>query len=153
MVAYGGSMGAATLLLAADRLVGCDGLLAESAFAELMPLVGGNLPGPLSEVAKGVARFGVGFRIAEVRPVDAGVLRAGPPLLLAASAGDVVVPIEHHRRLVAASPRAATLVNADGGHLDAIYAEGWDAAVADLLAAAGAFHGVHDGLGAIPPVE
>lgn len=153
MVAYGGSMGGAVVLLAGHRLAGCDGILAESAFAELLPLVAGNLPGPLATVGAGLARFGLRFRLGAVRPVDSPVLREGPPLLLAASTWDAVVPIGHHLRLATASPRAATLVNPQGAHLDAIYAPGWDAALAGLLDAAEAYHRVHDGLGEVAPLR
>ena len=151
MVAYGGSMGAATVLLAADRLTGCDAILAESAFADLLPLIGGNLPWPLAMVGTTVARLGLGIRLEAIRPVDAPVLRAGPPLLLAASADDEVVSIDHHDQLVAVAPRAVTLVYPEGGHLDAIYSPAWNATVAGMLDAAEAYHRVHDGLGAPAP--
>ena len=150
MVVYGGSMGGATVLLAADRLVGCDGILAESAFADLLPLISGNLPKPIALVGPTIVRLGLGIRLGDIRPIDAPVLRAGPPLLLMASAHDEVVAIAHHHQLASAAPRAATLVNAEGGHLDAIYAPDWKRAVATLLDAAEAYHRVHDGLGPHP---
>jgi len=153
MVAYGGSMGGATLLLAADRLVGCAGIMAESAFSNLAPLISRNLPRAMALVGSTVARLGLGIDLDAIRPLDALVLRAGPPLLLAASGQDEVVAIEHHAALAAAAPRAETLVHATGGHLDAIYAPGWTEAVDRWLAAAVAYHRVHDGLGAVAPAQ
>jgi pimeloyl-ACP methyl ester carboxylesterase len=154
MVAYGASMGGATLLLAAHRLAGCDAVLVESAYAEFAPLITGNLQPVIALAARAVAVAGLGLDPESIRPVDAPILRAGPPLFLAASAGDAVVPYPwHHQRLVAAAPRAVTLVNPTGQHLDAIYDPAWPGIVHGLLDEAEAYHRVHDGLGALAPAR
>lgn len=138
LVAYGASMGAAITLLAADRLDGCAGVAAESPFADLASLIGRALPPPVVTSARLLARC-LGWNADRVRPIEAAILRRGPPLLIGWCGADQVIPADHGERLAAAAPRARTLALPDGGHMDLIHHEPWRDAVLDLLrAAAGA---------------
>lgn len=131
---YGVSLGAAITLQGAHRLEGCAAVAAESSFAELEPLLERAVPfAPVRWVALGMCRIGLGWSPAEVRPVDAPILREGPPLLLGATELDRTVPISHHGQLVGRAPRAATFVSTTVKHAGLVHDAAWRAALGDLL--------------------
>ncbi|HYE06086.1 MAG TPA: alpha/beta hydrolase [Planctomycetota bacterium] len=136
MVAYGISLGGAATLLAGDRLDGCRALIIENAFAALDDLVEANAPGPAAPVTRALCRLALGRWPREIRPLDAPVLAAGPPLTLGISGDDRVIPPAHGERLAAACPRA-TVVRVPGArHVGLIDDQAWRQAVAQALAAA-----------------
>jgi hypothetical protein len=143
--AYGASLGASAALLAAPRLVGCDGLVLESGFAELAPLIGPSLPGALGASARLIARWGLGMDVAEVAPIAVLPDLRGLPLLIGTALGDRIIPPEHGRRLAAAAPWATHVALEDRGHMDLAYDPRWLAAVSALMHRAQA-HGA-DGAG------
>lgn len=134
LAVYGLSMGGAITLLGAHRLDGCAAVIAESAYAELAPLVRRAL-GPATQIGRLWCLID-GWDPLAIRPVDAPILVGGPPLLLGSAGRDVVVPPEHALALAAAAPRARS-VHEDGlGHTRlARDSAAWRKAVAEVLAA------------------
>lgn len=141
LAAYGASMGAATSLLAAPRLTGCDGMALESSFAELAPLIAPNLRGPLGISARWLARWGLGVEVDAIRPIDALPALRGMPLLFGTAELDRIVPPAQGQQLADAAPWATHIRLAGWGHMDLAYDHRWIDALADVLGRAAAGHG------------
>jgi pimeloyl-ACP methyl ester carboxylesterase len=136
VVAYGLSMGAAITLLAAHRLDGCAGVIAESGYSELGPMLEMRM-GPVGAQVGRLWCLLDGWDPYAVRPLDAPIMRAGPPLLLGWAGGDAVVPPVHGERLAAAAPRARAVFAPGIGHVHMPDSPAWCAAVGAVLQAAG----------------
>jgi hypothetical protein len=134
LAVYGLSMGGAIALLGGHRLEGCAALIAESAYAELAPLVRRAL-GPATQLGR-LWCLADGWDPLAIRPVDAPVLQAGPPLLLGSAGRDVVVPSEHGLALALAAPRARVVHDEQLAHTRLVRdSPAWRKAVAEVLAA------------------
>lgn len=134
LAVYGLSMGGAIALLGAHRLDGCTAVIAESAYAELAPLVRRAL-GPATLVGR-LWCLVDGWDPLAIRPLDAPILAAGPPLLLGTAGRDVVVPPDHGGRLAAAAPRARAVLDPAITHTRLVRdCAAWRRAVAEVLAA------------------
>ena len=141
VAAYGASMGAAVSLMAAPRLEHCAGLILESSFAELAPLIGPNLPGPLAFSARLLGRWGLGMDVEAIRPIDALASIRQVPLLLGTAELDRIVPPDHGQRLADAAPWATHIRLAGWGHMDLAYDNRWRDALAKLMKQAAQGHG------------
>jgi alpha-beta hydrolase superfamily lysophospholipase len=134
IAAYGVSLGGAILLQGADQLDGCACVIAESAFADLAPLVDRNLKPPALWVGIGLCELGLGWSPLSIRPEDAPIMRAGPPLLLGMTELDRVIPPDQGRRLAAHAPRARTVVSTIAVHAGMVRDDPqWREAVAAAL--------------------
>ncbi len=133
VVAYGVSLGGAITLQAGHRLDGCSGMIIESAFADLESMVGIFLKPPGRWFALAMCKVGLEWSPTEVRPVDAPILKSGPPLLLGWTTVDQVVPPEQSRRLAEASPRAETIISPTAHHTGMIREAQWRTGLAAFL--------------------
>lgn len=134
LAVYGLSMGGAIALLGAHRLDGCAAVIAESAYAELEPLVRRAL-GPTTQIGRAWCLID-GWDPLAIRPLDAPILTAGPPLLFGTAGRDVVVPSDHGLRLSEKAPRARVVYEAEISHTRLVRdSERWRKAVAEVLAA------------------
>jgi pimeloyl-ACP methyl ester carboxylesterase len=134
LVAAGASLGGSITVLAGAWLPGCRAYIIESPFAELSSELRRLLPGPLTDLARAITRFGAGFDPELLRPIDAPALSAGVPMLIGWIANDRTVPADQSAALAAAAPGAHTVVMAEGEHLDMILYDPWWQAVHALLA-------------------
>lgn len=136
VVAYGLSMGAAITLLTAHRLDGCAAVIAESGYSDLAPMIAMRMGAVGAVVGRLWCRLD-GWDPLAVRPVDAPIMRAGPPLLLGWAGSDLVVPPDHGERLAAAAPRARQVFAPGVGHVRMpTDSPAWRIAVAEVLQAA-----------------
>jgi pimeloyl-ACP methyl ester carboxylesterase len=109
MGGWGVSMGAATLLLAAAREPALRALVADSAYADILPLLEREIParsGLPSAVTPGVvlaawALYGIDYRAS--RPVDVVARIAPRPLLFIHGAADTFIPPSTARVLATAA--------------------------------------------------
>lgn len=105
----GESMGAASAIGAAADEPAIGALVADSSYAELVPVLAqefpkvSGLPGFLLPGAVLMGRLVVGEDIAASRPIDEIGRIAPRPLLIVHAADDPVISVEHARRLAAAA--------------------------------------------------
>lgn len=112
----GSSYGAAAMLLALPKLTRIAGLVADSTYAELWPVVAAEIPRHSPRLAR--LRPGPGMRLAArllfrvdlsaARPIAAVGTAATPPILFIHGAADGYVPPAHSERLRAAARHPAS---------------------------------------------
>src|SRR5438067_4634874 len=106
---WGVSMGAATLLLAAAREPAIRAIVADSAYAAILPVLDRELPrhtGLPGAFTPGIllaarALYGIDFRA--IRPIDAVARIAPRPLFFIHGADDTLIPPSNSRALAAAA--------------------------------------------------
>lgn len=127
----GYSMGAAVTLLAAAREPAISAVVADSPFASATDVVASGVrqalripAAPLVTLADILGQQWHGYRLSQVRPIDAAHQLAPRPLLLIHCVGDTLIPIEHAQRIFAAAhePKELWTVD-DGDHCGAYFAD------------------------------
>ena len=124
-VAWGRSMGAATAIRAASADPRLRALILEAPFADLRPTVAAvlrrlRIPGAFAPLLLLRARMLAGVSLDRPRPIDLAPKVAAPILILHGS-GDPIAPIAEARRLAAAFPGEAEVIEVEGaGHANVV---------------------------------
>lgn len=119
----GESMGAASAIGAAAAEPAIGALVADSSYAELLPVLEqefpktSGLPGFLLPGAVLMGRLVVGEDLASLRPVDEIRRLAPRPVLIVHAAGDPVIGVDHAHRLAAAAGVTPWIIPGDS-HTD-----------------------------------
>ena len=129
--AIGFSMGAAVTLLAAAQEPAIEAVVADSPFATAADVVSNGLraslrvpPGPLIAAADLAIAARYGYRISQVRPIDAVTHLAPRPLLLIHGTADSLIPVSHAYMLFEAAHEPKELWLVPGAeHCGAYFAD------------------------------
>src|SRR5205085_8107844 len=106
---WGVSMGAATLLLAAAREPALRAVVADSAYADILPILQreiprrGGLPAPFTPGIVLAAWTLYGIDYGAIRPIDVVARIAPRPLLFVQGTADTFIPPSHALALAAAA--------------------------------------------------
>lgn len=106
----GFSMGAAVTILAAAQQPDVRAVVADSAFTSARDLIGERMrqilrvpPGTLVALTDALNERRHGYRLSQVRPIDAIRQIAPRPLLIVHAGGDTLIPVSHAHQLFAAA--------------------------------------------------
>lgn len=120
---FGHSMGASVALLAAAREPAIRAVVADSPFATATEVVSHSIDstlrftlpaGPLLALVDLIGERRFGYRLHNVRPVDAAPQLAPRPLLLIHGTADSLIPVEHGKQVFAAAGQPKELWLAEG---------------------------------------
>ena len=127
---HGASYGAATALLAAEQIEEVGAVIADSAFADMRDVIGGELERQTGLPAVFSQILTPGLRILGLRLYSLDIYLANPehsisrisarPILLIHGAKDSVIPYDHARRLKAAAGPKTKLWTLPGGHTEGV---------------------------------
>ena len=131
IVAWGDSMGAATVLLAAAHEPAIEAVVSDSGFAALVPVIQSNpaYPAPLVPSVLLAIRLLYGVNFYASRPVDVVAQIAPRPLLFIQGTADAVVPPENATLLaqaasVAPDAHVQTWLVKGAGHIESYHVMG-----------------------------
>jgi fermentation-respiration switch protein FrsA (DUF1100 family) len=127
----GYSMGAAVTILAAAREPRIEAVVADSPFATAIEVISNGLrnmfripPAPLVAATDLAIAARYGYRISQIRPVDAVAQLAPRPLLLIHGAADTLIPVSHAHQLFATAREPKELWIVPGAeHCGAYFAD------------------------------